>query len=313
MTIKEKDIKLLWGRAANRCSFAECRIKLSQDKKTATESFPLGEQAHIVGKEEGSARSKSILSIGERDSYHNLILLCPNHHTIIDKNPEDYPIEKLHMMKSQHEYWVEITLSESHNLKVEANDIIYTHLIDMTVEDCEFHNWEYWISALYDPIHRIEIDTRNMYKAIWPGTLKELESAMKLFSSIMNIMLNFYMKNAESREDCFYGDRSYKRRWHTEEIFEKLSERRNLWEEYLSELIIEVVKAANWVADLVRRDINPLFMATDGKFSLIGGPDNKLSFYTSIPEYSIDEKRQLIDSYEDKCIDFKNKADLIDV
>ncbi|MEK7850262.1 MAG: HNH endonuclease signature motif containing protein, partial [Deltaproteobacteria bacterium] len=117
MATKEKDIKLLWGRAANRCSFPDCRIKLSQDKKMATESFPIGEQAHIVGKEEGSSRSYSILSVSERDSYHNLILLCPNHHTLVDKNPQDYPIEKLHMIKAQHEYWVESTLSESHDIK----------------------------------------------------------------------------------------------------------------------------------------------------------------------------------------------------
>lgn len=321
MSVELKDIKLLWGRAANRCSFTGCRIKLSQDKKTATESFPIGEQAHIVGKEGGSARSKSILSVEDRESYHNLILLCPNHHTIIDKNPEDYPIEKLHMMKSQHEYWVETTLSESHDLKIKASDIIYANFIDMTVDYCSFSTWENWISALYSPSHKIKRDsyekilkyTINMYRAIWPGKLTELESALKLFSNIMNIMLNFYMKNADSKEDYFVEDRSYKEHWLPDEIFKELSQNRRRWEEYLDELIIEVVKAANWLGDLVRRDINPLFMATDGKFSLIGGPDNNLFFYTSVPEYSIDEKGQLIDSYEEKCIGLKNKADSIDI
>lgn len=324
MTIKEKDIKLLWGRAANRCSFPDCRMKLSQDNKTATESFPIGEQAHIVGKEEGSARSGSILSVDERESYHNLILLCPNHHTLIDKNPQDYPIEKLHMFKSQHEYWVESTLSESRNAKVKASDIIYAHLIDLTVEGCSFTTWEKWISGLFSPSHKITEDTYDkalnytlrMYKAVWPGELPELESAMKLFSETMNIMLNFYMKNAEraeKREGYFVEDKSYKRQWHPEEIFKELSDRRGRWEGYLGDLIIEVVKAANWLAELVRRDINPLFMATDGKFSLIWGPDDNLSFHTIAPEYSADEKRQLIDSYEGKCITLKNKADSIDV
>ena len=321
MSIKEKDIKLLWGRAANRCSFPDCRMKLSQDKKTAAESFPIGEHAHIVGKEKGSIRSNSILSGDERDSYHNLILLCPNHHTFIDKNPEDYPIEKLHMIKAQHEYWVESALSESYDLKTKAVDIIYAHLIDLAVEGCSFRTWEKWMSALYSPSHKIKEDiydkaldyTLKMYKAIWPGTLSELEAAMKLFSTTMNTMLNFYMKNAERKEDYFKEDRSYKEQWHSEKIFRELSDRRERWERYLEELIIEVVKATNWLADLVRRDINPLFMGTDGKFSLIWGPDDNLSFHTIVPEYSTDEKRQLINSYEKKCINLQTKADSIDI
>ena len=321
MSVKEKDIKLLWGGAAKRCSFPDCRMKLSQDKKTATVSFPIGEQAHIVGKEKGSARSKSILSEDQRDSYHNLILLCPNHHTVIDKNPEDYPIEILHMMKSQHEHWVDSNLSESHDLKTKASDIIYAHLIDLTVEGCSFNTWENWMSALNGPSHSIKEDiyhkalmyTLKMYKAIWPGTLPELEAAMKLFSTTMNTMLNFYMKNAESIKDHYKEDRSFKRQMHPEKLFREWADRRDRWERYLDELIIEVVKAANWLADLVRRDINPLFMATDGKFSLMMGLSDKFSFSTIVPEYSTDEKGQLIDSYEQKCINLKTKADSINV
>lgn len=230
MSIKQKDIKLLWGRAAERCSFPGCGLKLSQDKNATTETFPLGEQAHIVGKEEGSARSHSILTVEERDSYYNTILLCPTHHTLIDNNPEDYPIEKLHLIKSQHEYWVESTLSESQNRNIKTNDIIYAHLVDLAVEGCSFSYWGNWISSLYGPSHRIKqstydkaIDyTLKMYKAVWPGTLIELEAAMKTFSRTMNMMLNFYMNNAESKADYYIEDRLYKRQWHSEEVFAEL-------------------------------------------------------------------------------------------
>ena len=93
MPVSQQDIKLLWGRAAERCSFPKCGIKLTQDKKLASGSFPLGEQAHIVGPTKNSPRGKSNLTKKERASYYNLILLCPNHHTLIDKNPDDYTIE----------------------------------------------------------------------------------------------------------------------------------------------------------------------------------------------------------------------------
>lgn len=103
-------------------------------------------------------------------------------------------------------------------------------------------------------------------------------------------MLNLYMENAESKGDVFVEDRTYKRTWHDQKVFREIVTRRDSWERCLDELVREVVKAANWLADIVRRDINPLFMATQGKFSLVHGPDERLSFQTTIPEYSADEK-----------------------
>jgi len=108
MEIPKKDLKILWGRAANRCSI--CRKELSADKKHDTMSYPIGEQAHIVAENEGGPRGKSILLQKERASYRNLILLCPTHHTEIDKAPTDFPIERLHMIKQEHEDWVRESL-----------------------------------------------------------------------------------------------------------------------------------------------------------------------------------------------------------
>jgi hypothetical protein len=106
--MKEKDVKLLWGRgrAGNRCS--KCHRELSHDSNSGA-GFVLGEHAHIVGEKEYSPRGKNPLSPEERDSYHNRILLCPTDHTEIDKNIEDWPVEKLHQLKSMHELWVHQT------------------------------------------------------------------------------------------------------------------------------------------------------------------------------------------------------------
>lgn len=110
MAIKEPDVKLLWGRSGNRCAI--CRIELSLDAERSSASFPLGEQAHIVAREPKGPRGQSSLRPEERNSYHNLILLCPTHHTIIDKAEVDYTVDKLHNIKARHELWVSTTLSE---------------------------------------------------------------------------------------------------------------------------------------------------------------------------------------------------------
>ncbi len=96
-----------------------CRTHLARDKKSVNATFPLGEQAHIVAESESGPRGKSLLLADERNSYHNLILLCPTHHTEIDKNEADYPVEKLHILKSRHELWVRDSLKVE---PVESND-----------------------------------------------------------------------------------------------------------------------------------------------------------------------------------------------
>src|SRR5215470_20163001 len=138
--VREVDIKLLWGRAANRCAI--CRTELTQTAKATGHTFPLGEQAHIVGERTGSARFTAGLSEPERDRYHNRILLCPNHHTEIDKNEADYPIERLHQIKTDHELWVQNSLSTPGATQQElADELAYAMLVDVAVEACRLRSW----------------------------------------------------------------------------------------------------------------------------------------------------------------------------
>ena len=58
--------------------------------------------------------------------------------------------------------------------------------------------------------------------------------------------------------------------------------------------MIEATKAANWLADIVRRDINPMFYATKGKFFVIMGPYDMLEFRSYFFEYTEHEKKDLL-------------------
>src|SRR5690349_6102695 len=101
MAISERDLKVLWGRAAGRCSI--CKIRVTEDKQAVSDAFPFGEHAHIIAENLNGPRGDVNLPDAVRNSYLNLILLCPNCHTKIDKAPEDYPVENLHHLKSIHE------------------------------------------------------------------------------------------------------------------------------------------------------------------------------------------------------------------
>jgi len=109
MGIVSKDIKLLWGASGNCCVI--CQTQLSHESSSSGAGFPLGEQAHIVAEEPSGPRGNSPLSIRERNSYHNLILLCPNDHALIDRDVDAYPVERLYIIKSKHELWVRQALA----------------------------------------------------------------------------------------------------------------------------------------------------------------------------------------------------------
>ena len=85
MSITNKSIKLLWSNAAGICSFSGCSEKLTVGEAADVAPYTLGEMAHIKGNKAGSNRYDEAQPAIERDSYENLILLCPTHHTIIDK------------------------------------------------------------------------------------------------------------------------------------------------------------------------------------------------------------------------------------
>jgi hypothetical protein len=57
--------------------------------------------AHVIGKQPTAARSD--VSVGTNDTHENLILLCPDHHTLIDKGSADFPRELLLQWKSKWE------------------------------------------------------------------------------------------------------------------------------------------------------------------------------------------------------------------
>ncbi len=98
--MKLADVAMLWGRAAGRCSAPGCDIQLTLELPN-TGRFIVGEHAHIIPRSPKGPRGD-----GKRagsDDYENHILLCPLHHRIVDRAPEDHPRELLLTWKSDHE------------------------------------------------------------------------------------------------------------------------------------------------------------------------------------------------------------------
>lgn len=302
-TIAQKDIKLLWGRSGNRCAL--CKHQLTQDKVAVTATYTLGEQAHIVGEKTDAARGKSPLTEAERNSYHNLILLCPNCHTQIDKDENDWPVERLYSAKSEHELWVTETLSETVDHVKLATDTAVAAIIDDAVEFCDLENWKTWTSWALSPTPswpKARVDAAYAFRqrllaAIWPPDMDEFHRSAVTLSILLHRASEKLMEHADLvGEDLntWCAVRFYKIITPNPNYAEDV-ERYDDWVEECCQLIYETTKAANWFAEVVRREINPLFFLEKGKFIVEEGPMADLSTRTRLLEFTDEEKARFPD------------------
>ena len=103
MSITVKTRKILWARAGNQCAFPGCRQELVEKVQGVASDIVIGEEAHIVPRKRNGPRGCELNYEEEVDSYSNIILLCPNHHKIVDDCPEIYTKQCVIDVKSAHE------------------------------------------------------------------------------------------------------------------------------------------------------------------------------------------------------------------
>lgn len=98
MAASEKNKKIVWARFKSQCAI--CQKELLYEAEN--EKFSLvGEVAHIIGEQENAPRGRHSIPLNERNEIKNLLLLCLEHHKIIDDDESTYTIEKLHEIKQE--------------------------------------------------------------------------------------------------------------------------------------------------------------------------------------------------------------------
>lgn len=138
MAVDARTKQILWSRAAARCSYPECRKQLFHEATENDREVLVGEVAHIVSQSPNGPRSGKTPPGGEIDCYSNLLLLCSEHHAIVDQQPATYPVERLVQFRKDHEDWVRTALGHSERFKGLAGstpsvtESIYSTLLPVT-------------------------------------------------------------------------------------------------------------------------------------------------------------------------------------
>lgn len=103
---------ILAFRSGGVCAFPKCGKHLTYDAKVGDDTY-VGEAAHIRGEKPEASRYDASMTDEERDNVRNLVYLCTDHHTIIDKVEADWPTSVLQEMKENHEKQVRQAMEEA--------------------------------------------------------------------------------------------------------------------------------------------------------------------------------------------------------
>jgi hypothetical protein len=283
--------KLLWGRAGDRCSWPACTVSLTldlHDSETtilAKHGVVIGEEAHIrSGRTEGPRYEHGFDRV---DEYDNLILLCPTHHAIADKDGgAGWSVEALIEMKSEHEADVRARMDPT---QIQARTLA-EHMaaaVEYWATDLLDH-WRPFTSQLllaYPRLRESRLQTlvdRSAWLLAkdWPPGYPKIDAAFARWRSTVEQFTQHVFDTFEPLErntDVLELVRGHKRlhRWDPA-TYERL------FGEFLMNCVVawwvvgELTRATNLVISAVRLELDPFYRFQEGLVlayaeDLIGG------------------------------------------
>ena len=124
MPIQDSVLKIIWAKSGGVCAFPGCNQELIGN----TSNDIIGQICHIVAQKEEGPRGIIDYPKEKIDNEDNLILLCPNHHRIIDTDTNTYTVEAIKYMKLSHESHIKELLKAKIIWKVKISQLYYMNI-----------------------------------------------------------------------------------------------------------------------------------------------------------------------------------------
>lgn len=288
---------MLWGRAAGRCSLPECRVDLYEDETETDDPTLVGENCHIVAESDNGPRSDASVPIAQRNSYGNLILLCRNHHKVIDTQEGEYTVERLLEMKANHEAWVKEQLGFDEGKQLD--DEQYAEIVDYWekhVSTSEWTAWSSWVLSGGQPSISMEQDQNLkvlrqwLLSRVWPERYAELKFAFENFRRILNDFQEKMHKHSVERGVVLVTNKFYQIDEWNEELYSRLLRDYVFHVELVEDLMLELTRAANLICDRVRENLRSNYRLTEGHLVVQLGYTQIFTTTNFIARYSPEER-----------------------
>ncbi len=258
----------------------------------------IGEACHIVASSPDGPRGDSPLTQEQRDKFANLLLLCNVHHKQIDDQPNAFPVENLTDLKARHEQWVRAQLN--FDAQKQHDDEIYAGFVEEWAKRVRLDDWSSWASDLLfggQPSISVEMlghldEVRSwLLSRPWPHRYEHLEAAFANFRHVAQDLCLTFNQHAERWGDDYWQTRKFYKidDWDPER-YAKLGKAFDEHVDLVCDLALELTRAANYVSDMVRRDLIPNYRVSEGLALIRSGPHMDLSYKTYRAEYRGEER-----------------------
>ncbi|MEU9042990.1 MULTISPECIES: HNH endonuclease [unclassified Kitasatospora] len=264
----------------------------------------LGEEAHIIAENDGGPRADPRMPKPERDSYANMILLCEEHHKVIDSaNGKFFSVDQLLVMKSEHEERVK-RQRDRHSQERQAKDENMAALLSEWERQVLLDDWDAWTSWLLSPHPRMTSErfSHLQNSHTWvksrffpPGDYRQLARAFKNFSLAWGDLMQFldiHFKNARWDPRQLELHAKYKEIPWDPPMYERLGKEFDDNCDIVHLLTMQTSAAANFLLSAVRESFDPVYRFDIGFITVTRGPDEMLRFQHYRPEYSADDLKR---------------------
>lgn len=299
MAVLLKTQNFLWGKAAGRCSMASCRQDVFHHEDEAPAPTLVGENCHIIAEKDNGPRGDPNFPVEQRNEYANLILLCRNHHKIIDDKTngvKDYSVQRLQSMKMEHEEWVRKNLDFDH--EKQRDEVIWASIVDEWERLCHLADWETWSSSMLSsgqPSMSTAIsmdlkETRSwILKRVWPKRYTSLRQSFENFREVLEALQNLFLEHGNEKNGTIWTNKFYKiREWDEPRYFGLLRDY-EYHVDLVQDLMLELTRAANRICDEIRDNLEFSYRRAEGKLSIYTGPNERLQFTQVVVEYTADD------------------------
>ncbi|WP_107120750.1 HNH endonuclease [Streptomyces olivochromogenes] len=266
------------------------------------EGVTLGEEAHIVAESDHGPRANPQMPQKERDSYANMILLCEEHHKVIDaSNGRYFSIEVLLEMKREHEERVAKSMGDPAK-ETEAAAERAADFVSEWERRVEIDKWDGWTSSLLAPTPVMGFDQFERFfdTSLWLQGRSWPTSHFSKFRQADRIFTEVWADLIQTISDTFAHHRIARDRFCLHEKHKEISWNEQLYREYgdefdfnvdiIHELVFHLTSAGNLMIQRIRQEIQVGYRFSEGNLRITHGPNEMLRFEHFSPSYSEDEQ-----------------------
>jgi hypothetical protein len=174
--------------------------------------------------------------------------------------------------------------------------------VDEWAERAALDRWEEWSGSICEgdwpriagqENERIRDLRLWMLRIIWPKTLPELETVFENFRRVLEDFHSVFFRHADASriEGVIVTEKFYQNvEFSSWEVRDELHGEYSRHVGLVENLFVELTRAANYICDAVRDNIDPNFRLEDGALYVLSGPDMMLRYSRLRVEYKPEER-----------------------